>query len=420
MSELATRIAAWVHECLSAAAHRLAAGHTTLVGAVTERPVWWPASPDRADDEKPATDDETPTDDEEPTPAKTSPKKTPKEKTTDKGQEGEAKGKKKPAAPPAHTMYRPGPRRALAAAAHWTADGDGARDFLLRAGLLAAAVGALAYFARPLFAALPPAALSTAAVIVVVYEISPRLSVLLATGLAVALIGPVWLGIGIVVLLAVELAPVLAALLALGLAAAVIHPALMWPVTLGWAVAAWCAGAPEKESEKPVEEPVEEAEPEPLPEPLPEHPRTHLVRWLDRLTRGTSGIHLDQLHAALTAHPDLADLTRPQMRAWLNRHEIAVERTLRVGNIPGRSGIARATIETLLTAPLQTPSEAIPSPVESGVESTPLHASDLHESPHSPDVESGVECPPGALPRAAGTAPGSPETTPTLTDALYT
>lgn len=108
-------------------------------------------------------------------------------------------------------------------------------------------------------------------------------------------------------------------------------------------------------------------------------PHTALVGWLDDLTRGRSGIHLDELHDALTRHPQLADLSRSQMRAWLDRRGVAVERTLRVGKLAGRSGVSRATVEAFL--------KALPPLVESGRTKPPVHASDLHDSP----VESGVE-----------------------------
>lgn len=111
----------------------------------------------------------------------------------------------------------------------------------------------------------------------------------------------------------------------------------------------------------------------------PADPRRVLIGWLDDLTRGRAGIHLDELHQALTQHPQLAALKRPEMRAWLDRHGVAVERTLRVGRIAGRSGVSRTTVEALL--------KALPPLAESGVPKPSVHASGLHDSP----VESGVE-----------------------------
>lgn len=111
----------------------------------------------------------------------------------------------------------------------------------------------------------------------------------------------------------------------------------------------------------------------------PVDPHAVLVGWLDDLTRGRSGIHLDELHQALTRHPQLSDLKRPEMRAWLDRHHITVDRTIRVGAVAGRSGVSRATVEALLVA--------LPPLLESGGTKRPLHASGLHDSP----LESGVE-----------------------------
>ena len=111
----------------------------------------------------------------------------------------------------------------------------------------------------------------------------------------------------------------------------------------------------------------------------PADPRTVLIGWLDELTRGLSGIHLDELHQALTRHPQLADLKRPEMRAWLDRHHITVDRTLRVGKLAGRSGVSRASVEALL--------KGLPPLLESAGQESSVHASDLPGSP----VESGLE-----------------------------
>lgn len=117
--------------------------------------------------------------------------------------------------------------------------------------------------------------------------------------------------------------------------------------------------------------------------PAPPDPYTVLIGWLDELTRGRSGIHLDELHQALTRHPQLAGLKRSEMRAWLGRHHIAVERTLRVGSVAGRSGVSRVTVEALL--------KALPPLLESGGADSPVHASDVQDSPVESGVERGVE-----------------------------
>lgn len=114
-------------------------------------------------------------------------------------------------------------------------------------------------------------------------------------------------------------------------------------------------------------------------EDAPVDPRTELIRWLDELTRTRSGIHLKELHQALVRHPQLAHLGRSEMRVWLGRHHITVDRTLRVGDVAGRSGVSRATIEALL--------KDLPPLAESGGTKPVVHAPELHDSP----VETGVE-----------------------------
>ncbi|MCM8548911.1 hypothetical protein [Streptomyces sp. STCH 565 A] len=154
-------------------------------------------------------------------------------------------------------------------------------------------------------------------------------------------------------------------------------PNLMWVLTAGWIVASWRAGkpAPAETPGKADEEPPTEA---------PEIPHRHLlIHWLDRLTRDRAGIHLTELHQTLTKDPAAAALTRAQMRAWLDRHHITVDRTLRVGSVAGRSGVSRATVEALL--------RTIPPLPETSPLSAALRAPDLHDSPPESGVERGGE-----------------------------
>ncbi|MBZ6250555.1 hypothetical protein KVH27_19505 [Streptomyces olivaceus] len=154
-------------------------------------------------------------------------------------------------------------------------------------------------------------------------------------------------------------------------------PNLMWVLTAGWIVASWRAGKP-----APAEA-LDEASEEP-PIEAPEIPHRHLlIHWLDRLTRDRAGIHLTELHQTLTKDPAAATLTRAQMRAWLDRHHITVDRTLRVGSVAGRSGVSRATVEALL--------RTIPPLPETSPLSAAPHAPDLHDSPPESGVERGGE-----------------------------
>lgn len=158
-------------------------------------------------------------------------------------------------------------------------------------------------------------------------------------------------------------------------------PNLLWLLSAGWLIVSWRAGKPDPD-QTPEETPAED--PEDTPEQAPQiPPRDLLIHWLDRLTRDRAGVHLSDLHRTLSRHPDLAHLTRAQMRAYLDRHHITVDRTLRVGTVAGLSGISRATIEALLK-------EVSPLPETSPL-SAPLHGSDLHDSPVESRVERGVE-----------------------------
>ncbi|MEW2302003.1 hypothetical protein AB0958_18855 [Streptomyces sp. NPDC006655] len=161
-------------------------------------------------------------------------------------------------------------------------------------------------------------------------------------------------------------------------------PALLWLFSTSWTIAAWRAGrtAAEASEEESADRPKTYREPA-APEALVMSPHELLVHWLDQLTRDRAGIHLAELHSTLTRHPDLAHLKRPEMRAWLDRHHITVDRTLRVGGVSGRSGVSRATIEALL--------QALPPTVETSNSTAPLHVSDQPVSPVESGVESGVE-----------------------------
>ncbi|MGC4947754.1 hypothetical protein ACLQ2N_16355 [Streptomyces sp. DT224] len=380
-----------VHEGLTTAAHRLTAGHTALIGAVVGRPVWWPKAKRRAAPAKEAPEEqpENEASDQEEEPE---PEPAPKTKAKGKGKgkkepaaDGEKGGKKdsKKKSPPAHLAYRPGLRRALAAALHWTGSGKGFTDFLVRAGLLAGGLGILAYFAQPLLAALHPAALWSITAVLVVYEIWPRLALLLALALTAALISWVWLCVGVVLLLAVELAPALAALLTLGLGAAAVHPAIMWPATLVWTVAAWRAGAPEE-----AEEAAQAADD--VEDQIPAEDWGRALLWhviqavASAQAAGRAGIHLDTiLDSALDAGLLPEDTDQPTFRRWVEASGLPTEDKIgmRIGGKPVTRVGLRITAVTealgmppteLLRARSQTPAAgAVTTPVDPAGEEAP-------------------------------------------------
>ncbi|MFJ2292118.1 hypothetical protein ACIOG7_10455 [Streptomyces sp. NPDC087894] len=147
-------------------------------------------------------------------------------------------------------------------------------------------------------------------------------------------------------------------------------PVLLWALVPVWCWAALRA-APRTAAEPAPEEAPGEDDDAPAPDS-----RAMLIHWLDRLTRGRSGIHLSELHQHLTRDPGLTHLTQAGIRPWLEGHQITVARTLRVGSVAGRTGVSRSTIVDLLKTIPPVPESPGFSPTESGP--------DLQRSPHSP------------------------------------
>ncbi|MEU2487090.1 high mobility group family protein [Streptomyces sp. NPDC012617] len=319
MPSLVIRAAEWTHRGLVGAAERLTTGHQVLVAKASERLVRQPAQPAPDAPEPAKTKKESA---KEKGKAKAVPGKAAKEAEAPEGKEAAENGKateehakkKEQKTPPVHTTYRPGPRRMIAAAAHWTVDGEGAWDFTIRAGLLAGGLGIVGYFARPLLDSLMS-------------------------------IHPVWIGVLFVILLAAELAPTLVALFLLGLLSAMTTPALMWPASIAWAVAAWSAGAPSKEAATAPEE-------APKGEAPPVDP---LLLLCAVLIGEAKGVHLNALTAALQDAGSTTIRTPGHVRAALGARGVPTRASVRApkGAIPGGAegvtrGVYREDLERVL------------------------------------------------------------------------
>lgn len=115
------------------------------------------------------------------------------------------------------------------------------------------------------------------------------------------------------------------------------------------AVVAWCATA------WLIAPPALDA-PDPAPEVMTA--RDGFVLWLAGLMGGQPGIHLRDLYPAMREMPGHESRDNAQLRAALRTLGIPVRRSLRIGKLSGRSGVALADLQPL------------PCPVgESGVES---------------------------------------------------
>jgi hypothetical protein len=162
------------------------------------------------------------------------------------------------------------------------------------------------------------------------------------------------------------------ALAALGPHLAPYAPATAAAAAPALLAAAW-AVAPQKPQEKPKTAPAP-APQEPRAEPLPDTPEGRqlaVLRWLEKTTRGASGIHLDQLHLQLAQQDFGKGFPRHYIRTLLEQYGIPVQRTLRVGPVSGRTGVTRQAIMDALTAATATPPPEVESDLVEPIVRTP-------------------------------------------------
>jgi hypothetical protein len=112
------------------------------------------------------------------------------------------------------------------------------------------------------------------------------------------------------------------------------------------AVVAWCAAAWWHAPPAPAE---------PAPEVEASGSADAFTRWLLTLMGDRPGIHLRDLYPAMRKLPGHEDRDNAQLRAALNALDIPVRRSLRLGGVAGRSGVARADL-----APLPSPAGELP------------------------------------------------------------
>jgi hypothetical protein len=118
-------------------------------------------------------------------------------------------------------------------------------------------------------------------------------------------------------------------------------PLTLAPLTIGiWCRRAWHASAP-----APID---------------PEQTRRQLVQAVLEMVGDRPGIHLSELYPRMLASPAAAGLDETRLRAALTDARITITRSMRVGDVEGRSGIKRADLEALLR-----PSPHSPAPASS-------------------------------------------------------
>lgn len=102
---------------------------------------------------------------------------------------------------------------------------------------------------------------------------------------------------------------------------------------VAWCVAAWWHATPAA------------VEPEPIIEVCT--PADAFVPWLLELMGDRPGIHLRDLYPAMRKLPGHEGRDNAQLRAALRALDIPVRRSLRLGGVAGRSGVARTDLEAL-------------------------------------------------------------------------
>ncbi|MFI8988645.1 hypothetical protein ACIG63_27155 [Streptomyces antimycoticus] len=117
-------------------------------------------------------------------------------------------------------------------------------------------------------------------------------------------------------------------------------PLTLAPLTIGiWCRRAWHTSAPAP--------------------PVPADPnvqRRQLIEGVLELIGDRSGVHLSELYPKMLASPWAAPLDEPRLRVALQKAGLVITRSMRVGDVEGRSGIRRADAEAALRALSPSPS----------------------------------------------------------------
>ncbi|WP_236243144.1 hypothetical protein [Streptomyces sp. CC228A] len=118
------------------------------------------------------------------------------------------------------------------------------------------------------------------------------------------------------------------------------EPRLALAAAGAYAFAAWRAGRPRPLSEEEL--------------------RRRFLTGVRHLIGDRPGIHLRELYDAFQARPAAAHLDDARLRALLNHCNVPIHKSLRIGDVTGRSGIKAADIDNLLSPTLvDPPSEGV-------------------------------------------------------------
>ncbi|WP_405799303.1 hypothetical protein [Streptomyces sp. NBC_01506] len=122
-------------------------------------------------------------------------------------------------------------------------------------------------------------------------------------------------------------------------------PGILWAVVLGWLVTAWRTA-----KNAPAEKPTPAAK---TPTPA-DTPQQSIARWIAERIGDRPGIHLAELYPAMRDLDGMATHDDQALRSALRELKIPVERTIRVGDVEGRSGIRLKDLAPLLSPTRET------------------------------------------------------------------
>ncbi|MBC3988043.1 hypothetical protein H8N00_03830, partial [Streptomyces sp. AC563] len=126
-------------------------------------------------------------------------------------------------------------------------------------------------------------------------------------------------------------------------------PILMAVAAGWWCHRAWALGP--SAADRPSANGRQDEPAEPPADELAADPRRQLLEGVHALIGDRTGIHLAELYPALLERPGAAHLDEARLRAALLAAGLTIHRSMRVGDIEGRSGIKAADVQALLATP---------------------------------------------------------------------
>ncbi|MFD3657015.1 hypothetical protein [Streptomyces sp. NPDC058620] len=115
---------------------------------------------------------------------------------------------------------------------------------------------------------------------------------------------------------------------------------------LGWVLAAYMVGAPDKPPSEAAQD---------VPAAAPKTPRDAIVQWLIEVIGDRPGVHFAELYPRMRELPGMEKYDDAALRGALNTLGITVTRTFTIGKAKGLSGVRLADLTTPLPSQEKSP-----------------------------------------------------------------